>query len=70
MFVAAVLGATRDLVYWNWVYGYTVNAAWNLNNAERRRFTTDLGRRRLAAPELARHRYGGLVTDVSSANPR
>ena len=70
VFVAAVLGATRDLVYWNWRYGYTVNAAWNLNNAERRRFGTDVERRLLAAPELARHRYGRLVTDVSSTNPR
>ena len=70
VFVAAVLGATRDLVYWNWRYGYTVNAAWNLNNAERRRFRTDVERRLLAAPELARHRYGRLVTDVSRTNPR
>ena len=70
VFVAAILGSTLDLVYWNSAYGYTVNSTWRLNTPERRLFNADLGRRRLAAPELARHRYGALVTDGSRTNPR
>ena len=70
VFVAAVLGATQDVMYWNWTYGYTVTSGYKNRSEERRRFTADLGRHRLAAPVLARHRYGTLVTDVSINNPR
>ena len=70
VFVTVLLGATRDLVYWNWRYGYTLVADPVANREDRVRFHADMGRRRVAAPELARGRYGALVTDVSSSNER
>ena len=69
VFVAAILGATRDLVYWNWRYGYTVKSYESRGTPERQRFNTDLTKRRLAAPELAQQRYGELVTHVSKHKP-
>ena len=65
-----LLGATRDLVYWNWRYGYTLIAEHKAKGQQRARFNTDVGRRRLAAPQLAQGRYGELVTDVASSENR
>ena len=58
MFVTILLGATRDVVYWNWRYGYTLIAKPIAKGRERALFNADIGRRRIAAPELARARYG------------
>ena len=69
VFVAAILGATRDVVYWNWRYGYTVKSYESRTTPERQRFNTDLTKRPLAG-ELAGQRYGELVTHVSEHNPR
>ena len=68
--VAVLLGATRDLVYWNWRYGYTLIGRPIAEAGERAVFDGDIGRRRVAAPEFARARYGELVTDVSPSNER
>lgn len=63
-------GIERDLVYWNWRYGYTLVAKPIADAEERAVFNGDIGRRRVAAPELAGARYGALVTDVSTSNER
>ena len=68
VFVAVLLGATRDLVYWNWRYGYTLIGRPIAYADERAVFDGDIGRWRVAAPELARARHGKLVTDVSPSN--
>lgn len=72
VFVAVLLGGSRDIVYWNWLYGYTVVSRKLEKGSNRARFNfnADLGQRRVAAPELARARYGTLVTDVSKSNER
>ena len=70
VFVTVFLGATRDLVYWNWRYGYTLIADPIAEGEGRARFNSDVGRRRIAAPELARTRYGELVTDVATSATR
>ena len=67
VFVTVLLGATRDLVYWNWRYGYTLIGRATADDRERARFRADVGRRRIAAPELSRARYGELVTDVGTS---
>ena len=68
--MTVLLGATRDLVYWNWRYGYTLIANRIAEGQERARFNADVGRRRIAAPELSRARYGKLVTDVTTSGNR
>lgn len=67
VFVAVLLGATRDLVYWNWRYGYTLVGDQLAEREARAGFNRDVGKRRLAAPRFARDRYGDLVTDAASA---
>ncbi len=70
VFVTVLLGATRDLIYWNWRYGYTLIANPIADGEERARFNADIGRRRVAAPELAKSRYGKLVTGVGKPEDR
>ena len=49
---------------------YTLIANPIAEGEERARLNADVGRCRVAAPELARSRYGKFVTDVSTSNER
>ena len=59
VFVCIILGNIYHFVYWNWRYGYTMNARPKVEGATR--FTRDVDRRRVASPELATVRYGSAV---------
>lgn len=68
IFVVTLLGCTWDLVYWNWEYGYTVDAA--NRTAGRGVFRRDVAYRRVASPALASRRYGGAVLGTATNNLR
>ena len=68
IFVCVLLGSHWDLVYWNWRYGYSV--ARLTDDRGRAIFATDLERRSVASPALARTCYGSAVISVASTNPR
>ena len=68
VFVCVLLGNHRDLVYWNWRYGYSLATFTSARG--RAVFATDLDQRCIASPALARSRYGAAITAVAKTNPR
>lgn len=66
IFVVTLLGCSWDLVYWNWEYGYTIDAANRCSG--RGAFRRDVTYRRVASPALAVRRYGAAVLGVGTDN--